>query len=573
MDILFINEQKYTIEGSIESSMGILLLRQRLESEGFSADVYQGFAGEANAYIRKALASSDKPRIIGFYSNHNNIHLVEHSSAALKAAHPEVLIIAGGPQLIGLGENFLKNSGVDIGCVGECDDTLPQLMHSLLRGVGKKEDIKGIFFLTAKGEFIRTPDQELPVLDKSPWPDLIYAPELTGSGILPMLTGRCYPVHHEAANSRDVRFHSVDSVVAEIERNITQNHDLRCVNFIDDTFTLKKDRLQEFCDRFILLRKKYDFAWMCSGHVPTLHNRPELIKSMVDAGCIKIFFDVESGSGEIMEKFNKRSFPSMIEETIIMCAEQGINSTAGNIILGGPFETKESCEMSVSMIEELVRILPGRFDPAYFTYIHYPNTRIKNNPEEFGVSLSPEYLDCENEEMACSSTAAISQEELQQIKAVASRRLVLTMQEIYASGSIPDHTILADYRLKSRYGLFTRWYDYIYSRQPIDHSYWRMRASDSFFTSAELESGQGIPERCFELWLEVGFRNRRPFIGKYELSDLEYELLKLVNGKLTKSEILETAAARQGTKINSGAEAAAALSDMEARRWILYAKN
>lgn len=577
MDILFINEQRYTTRSTVGSNLGLLLLRKKLESDGFTVDVYQGFIGGAHAHIQTALAGGDPPAIVGFYSNYNNIRLVESSSAALKAAHPDLVILAGGPQLIGLDQTFLERSGVDIGCVGEADETLPQLLRCLIRGEGQIADIKGLFYRRQDGTFVRTPLQPLPSLDHAPWPDLRYAPELTGSGILPVLTGRGCPFGctfcYEGTNSRHVRFHSVDSVMAEIERNIVANRGLRYVNFLDDTFTLNKDRLLAFCDRIRHLREKYDFAWMCTGHVSTLHNRPEVVRTMVEAGCLKIFFGIESGCDEILEKFHKQSTRRMIEETLIMCAEQGLNAMAGNIILGGPFETRETCQTSIDLIEDLIRKLPGQFDASYVTFIPYPNTPITTRPEQFGMTIYPDLLDCDNEDMTLTSTAAISREELQQIRVEASRRLMQTMQAVYTAGSIPDQTILDDYRLISSYGLFTRWYDYIYSRLPIDHQYWRMRASGQYVTAAELQVGQeAIPERCFELWLEIGFRNGLPFIGAHSLTDTEYELLKRVTGKLDKSEIIQAAASRLGSNPDFTAAAEAAFTRMEARRWILYAQ-
>ena len=557
--------------------MGILLLNEILGKEGFSVDIFQGFSGKAHEHIRKAFAGNDPPRIIGLYSNYNNIRLVEHTAAALKKAHPEVTVIAGGPQLVALGEDFLRDSNVDIGCVGDADETLPELLKCLLRKEGSLEDIKGIFYFDREGRFIRTPDQRPPDLENSLWPDLQHAPELTRAGILPILTGRGCPFGctfcYEGANSRQVRFHTIESTMEQIERCITENSDLKYVNFLDDTFTLNKDRLAEFCRRLQALREKYDFAWMCAGHVSTLHNRPELARAMADAGCLKIFFGLESGCDEVLEKFNKKCTRKMIEETLTMCVEQGINTVAGNIILGGPFETKETCAASVGMIEDLLRKLPGSFDASYVTFLPYPNTPITNCPEAYGMKIYPQYIDWDNEDMTLSETQEISREELQEIRLDAARRLIRIMQEIYDTGLVPDERILANYRLKGPYGLYTRWYEYIYVNMPIDHAYWRMRTSGSYCPSRELEKGAGFPERTFELWLEVGFRNNIPFIGKHELRAIEYELLKLCNGKLTHEEVSARAARVLGAGDGFPAEAEAALKRMEAYRWILYSKN
>jgi radical SAM superfamily enzyme YgiQ (UPF0313 family) len=72
-----------------------------------------------------------------------------------------------------------------------------------------------------------------------------------------------------------------------------------------------------------------------------------------ESGCIYTFFGVESGSEKVLKMANKGySRPSIIER-VTAAKKAGIAQVNVSIILGLPFETHETMEETLRLIEEL----------------------------------------------------------------------------------------------------------------------------------------------------------------------------------------------------------------------------
>lgn len=76
----------------------------------------------------------------------------------------------------------------------------------------------------------------------------------------------------------------------------------------DDTFTSRKKRVIDMCDKIKDLRKKYDFSWYAEGRVNVREKFPELIEIMVDAGLVKLQLSIESGNQKALGAYNKKRF-------------------------------------------------------------------------------------------------------------------------------------------------------------------------------------------------------------------------------------------------------------------------
>ena len=59
-------------------------------------------------YVITVMETANKPKIIGFYCDFNNIHWVKTFAREVKKRYPEVILLAGGPQTAGLDADFLK---------------------------------------------------------------------------------------------------------------------------------------------------------------------------------------------------------------------------------------------------------------------------------------------------------------------------------------------------------------------------------------------------------------------------------------------------------------------------------
>lgn len=582
MELLLIKSHRY-VSGYIPgSNLGMNILTQLLTKKGYDVQMFQGYAKEALDYVNALMETEDRPKIIGFYCDFNNIHWVKTFSKEVKKQYPELVLLAGGPQTAGMDADFLKETAIEAACIGEGEETMLDLMDFFIQKKGALKDIQGIIFRNEEGNLVENEPRKPPEdLDDIPWPDITLTNDYKYYGLLPILTGRGCPFGctfcYEGANAKRVRRHSVDSLMVEIRENFNRNPAINYINFLDDTFTLDHKRVNHICDEVKKIREDYDFVWFASAHISTIDKHRDMAKNMADAGLKKIFFGLESGSDQVLKSYNKKITRKMAVDVIDHCVESGIHGISGNIILGGPHETLETINESETLVMELLHNAPGQFETAYFSFLPYPKTPITLNPEKFGMEIYEDLIDCCNEDIPLSRTKEMGFIDLINIRLQANKRLQNEMRKIYFDGKIPEVVILDSYRLGRQYGVFTRWNDYVYKNMPIDDAYWKMRASDEYFLNAQLgkNDDDAIVHRTFELWLYTDISEEKPRIFDEILDETDYTLLKLCNGKLSKKEVLQRGRKNlDPQEKNSGfyMEAERSLNKMEGNKWILYRK-
>ena len=582
MDILLIKSHRYVSGYVPGSNLGLNILLQLLTAKGYEAEMFQGYAQEALTYVKQLMEQANRPKIIGFYCDFNNIHWVTIFSREIKQLFPEVIVLAGGPQTVGLDADFFKATSIAAACVGEGEETLLELMDFFVHQQGSLPAISGIRFLDEQGKLVETPARKPPEnLDHIPWPDITLTNDYKHYGLLPILTGRGCPFGctfcYEGANAKHVRRHSVDSLIAEIRDNFTRNPEIKYINFLDDTFTLDAKRVRQICDEVKKIREDYDFVWFASAHISTIAKERDMAKNLAEAGLKKIFFGLESGSDQVLQSYNKKITRSLVVKVVDHCVEAGIQGIAGNIILGGPHETLDTIKASEELIMELLYRAPGQFETAYFSFLPYPKTPITLQPEKFGMEIYEDLIDCCNEDIPLSRTKELDFMALTTMRLLANKRLQQEMRRIYLAGKIPEAVILESYRLGRTYGVFTRWHDYVYKQLPIDDEYWKMRASGEYVLQQQAGSraAEAVIHRTFELWLYTDVSQAKPSICKHELTELDYVLLKLCNGKLSKQEVLQQGRRQldpRGENSDFYRQAERSLHKMEGNKWILYQK-
>ena len=99
---------------------------------------------------------------------------------------------------------------------------------------------------------------------------------------------------------RTVRFRSVSNVISELEY-LKTNYNPSVIHFVDDTFTLNKDRAKEICQQII--NKRLGIKWVCDTRVDCLDE--ELVALIKSAGCIRVKIGAESGSNRILKAMQK----------------------------------------------------------------------------------------------------------------------------------------------------------------------------------------------------------------------------------------------------------------------------
>ena len=144
----------------------------------------------------------------------------------------------------------------------------------------------------------------------------------------------------------DYRRPALDRVFAELRDILSYGYDRLWI--ADDSFTLDKGYLEEFCRRKIA--EGLSFTWTCLSRVDRLDE--EIVGLMKDAGCVRVHLGLESGNDETLKLMGKRVSVKDGIEAVRLFHEAGIG-TAGFFIVGYPGETEESIHQTLDLATTL----------------------------------------------------------------------------------------------------------------------------------------------------------------------------------------------------------------------------
>jgi radical SAM superfamily enzyme YgiQ (UPF0313 family) len=162
---------------------------------------------------------------------------------------------------------------------------------------------------------------------------------------------------------RRYRMRSAKNVVDELEF-LQKNYYATQFTFYDDAFTVDQARTAEICDE--ILRRGLRIKWDCETRVDMVSK--ELFVKMREAGCIAVWFGVESGSKKQLNSMGKGFSLTQTRRAFKWAKEAGLMTVAG-VILGFPGETKESAWETIRFVKEL-----NPNDVGFYIATPYPGT-------------------------------------------------------------------------------------------------------------------------------------------------------------------------------------------------------
>jgi len=395
-EILLINisRDSSSYSKNFQDNIGQYLIASYISLYSFKAYVYSGNVIDCKKVIENEITKNKVP-IVGFYIAADNIRVVRHTITWIKNNFNDVKTVVGGPQVIALDYNFFKETGNDFAIISEGEIPMYFLLSSIIDkkymlsdvpSLITKDDIKNCLIVN------RCDSAIVNNLDTIPHPKLedSLIKNLYQGRVVGIITGRGCPFQcsfcYEGANAKNVRFRSIKNVMQEIDYIIENNKHLEYISIYDDTFTLNKDRILEFCKEI----KKRKIKWFCEGHISFISKNKNVLDIMIDAGLVNIQFGIESGSNIVLNAYNKHTNYNMIIETIKMCKQSGLHGVSGNFIIGGAFETVETIEEGKRLAKDLIDSAKGIIELYVVYFAPYPNTEIVNNPKKFNIKINEE---------------------------------------------------------------------------------------------------------------------------------------------------------------------------------------
>jgi len=269
-----------------------------------------------------------------------------------KQIKPDIITVAGGGIITSdpiPAMEALEN--VDYGVIGEGEITICDLAYAMENGLDVGS-VNGLIYKNSSNWVITQMRKEIEDLDVLPWPDyegFEYAQMLEKTP-MDLLTARdkqertgivfysrscpynCTFCFH--SSGKKYRARTMDSFFKEFDW-LMQKYAFDNVFLADEFFLRNTDFVRQFCERI----KPYGIRWTCSGRVDNITK--EMLEILLDAGCYRIGFGVESVNNHILKSMRKHITREQIESAFALCQDVGMEAQ-GNIIFGDLEETVET---------------------------------------------------------------------------------------------------------------------------------------------------------------------------------------------------------------------------------------
>ena len=319
--------------------LGLGYLAAYLQKSGVTVDLVDCTFLNQHEALRRMRKSN--PRIIGIQSmfsmKNKSIELAKELRKDCET------LVAGGPLPTTSPEDFLPY--FDVVVDGEGEVTL----HELIREIENNGDlsrVKGIWY-KENGKIRRTQPREYILdLDSVPFPsrELFdneryqnHYSNRFGYTTTSVMTSRGCPFSCDFCSrpvfGNNLRTRSAENIVDEIETVKKLSYDR--IWFADDCFTLDPERLVTICNEMI--KRRLEIGWECLSRVDTVND--EIAIKMKQAGCIRIFFGIESGNDNVLAIMKKHATTRQAEEAVHAVKRAGIR-TGAFFIVGYPGENR-----------------------------------------------------------------------------------------------------------------------------------------------------------------------------------------------------------------------------------------
>lgn len=259
---------------------------------------------------------------------------------------PENLIVMGGIHATALPYQPLKEKNIDVVVQGEGEHAILDIIKKYLMDESINKDYKTRFIQD---------------IDNLPFPDrhtiknernIQQAYKDNHKRITSILSSRGCPYLCSFCCShclwgRVPRLRSPENILDEY-KNLIDEWKIDFVKFADDTFTISKQRVKDFC--WMKYEEGLQTPFGANAHINTIDAL--VLKYLVLGNCQELWYGVESGSPRILEHMHKQTNLEKIKKIFKMTRDHGIRTRA-YFLLGTPGEALGDIRMTESLCDAL----------------------------------------------------------------------------------------------------------------------------------------------------------------------------------------------------------------------------
>jgi len=387
--ILFVNPNRMK---PVVAPLALDYLAQVLKQAGFGVDILDlAFNDDFEGLIEDYFASN-APLTIGVtVRNTDDCYYVSQDFVLREVkviideikTHSDAPIVLGGVGFSGMPEAVMRYLNVDIGIVGEGEESLPNLLQCLQTNADISS-VPGLIYKTRSG-YHRNPIEYLDLsnLSLSSRHAIDNLRYFTEGGMAGFETKRgcdqkCIYCLDPVSKGRKIRMRQPKDVADEIECLL----DLGITHFhtCDSEFNIPEHHAIAVCEQLIKRELGGKICWY--AYCSPVPFSDSLAKLMKQAGCVGIDFGVDHGNDEMLSRLQRPFKAGDVENTARICHRHNIVFMF-DLLLGGPGETKATIKETINLMQ---KIRPSRVGVAYGVRI-YPGTFMGKIVQSEGLTV------------------------------------------------------------------------------------------------------------------------------------------------------------------------------------------
>jgi len=442
--------------------------------------------------------------LIGLMTDADSLHHTVITAQRVKSRRPEVKVCLGGPAASPMSSLLLSTFPfIDFVVRSEGEQTFGELVEHL-QGRKPAGEILGLTWREGD-KVVENAHRHLEDdLDLLPIP-AFDAYDMQAGAPLYLDVGRGCPFKCAFCATapfwkRQYRMKSIERIVKEalLMRDV---YGRRQVNFSHDIFTCDRAWTLKFCD--YLIQHPLHMEWTCSTRTDIID--PEVLEKLAAAGCVEIYYGIETGSQEMQKTIDKELDLDWSRKIVQTTAAVGIRPVTG-FILGYPYESYQTLADTLRRFFEYLEV--GGYRAHLFTLSPFPESPMYR---QFGVP----YLDrpAEYYDLPLTSAAAKPGEELKKTYLD-----IFASTYRYKSQDLPARLVDASEELSARVSMLRSLWPHLLK---------------------QYESPLDFYQRWVD-WIEAHNEQRRPGFFYRHAADAD-DLLEFVGQEMERLEIKEGA--------------------------------
>ncbi len=352
--------------------LGLAYLGAVAEKAGYEVNIIDCQAERLTYETFRQRISQQNPDVVGVTSTTLLYNSAKKILETAKKEYPSAITMIGGSHVSFWDENALNEcSSIDVVVRREGEQTFLELLQNIDAG----NNFEGVLGTTIRndGKILRNEDRPfLQDLDSLPFPAYHLFPldvfRRMGKTIFPLVTSRgcvqwCDFCSTVRMFGRGYRVRNPKNVIDEMEM-LHNKYGESQFTFYDDAFTVNRQHVLALCED--IKARKLKVTWDCETRVDMVDK--ELLTAMRNAGCITVWFGVESGSEKILCQMNKKINLDETRSAFKITQKAGL-MTIASAIIGFPGETEETAWETINFVNSL-----NPDDIGFYVATPYPGT-------------------------------------------------------------------------------------------------------------------------------------------------------------------------------------------------------